>query len=239
MKYLYGPVKSRRLGYSLGVSLVPHKVCNFDCVYCQLGRTTVHTDRRKEYVKIEEIVAEIREWLERAEDAPQSLDYITISGSGEPLLNAGIGDLIKKIKDLTSVPLALITNSQCMVDKGIRRALKGVDLIVPSLDAVTQEEFEKIDRPAGNIKIYDIIKGLIHMRKEFKGRIWLEIMIVKGINDSTDYIKYFKPVLSRIDPDKIQLNTPVRCPDLRHSAVPDTKALGKIKKMLGSKCEII
>jgi len=218
---------------------VPHKVCTFDCVYCQIGSTTIYTDKRKEYIRIDDIMGELKEWFASSGRSAQYLDYITLSGSGEPTLNLKIKSLIEKIKKLTSVPVAVVTNSFLLVDKGVRESLLKADLILPSLDAVTQEEFEKIDRPVRDVKIYDIIKGLISLRKEFKGKIWLEIMLVKGINDNLDYIRHFKPVLARINPDKIQLNTPVRCPELRSSAIPDKKTVEKIKVILGEKCEII
>lgn len=238
MKYIYGPVNSRRLGFSLGVSLVPHKVCPFDCVYCQLGATTAHTSKRREYVKIEDILSEIKEWLCASDNSSAGLDYITLSGSGEPTLNSKFKMLIDGIKKLTPVPVAVITNSFFLPNKSVRQSLLQADLIIPSLNAVTQDEFEKISRPVKKVRVYEIIKSLISLRHEFKGKIWLEIMLVKGINDSAEYIRYFQPVIARINPEKIQINTPVRCPDLR-ACVPDAKTVEKIRNILGEKCEVV
>src|SRR3989338_2939302 len=190
MRYIYGPVRSRRLGLSLGVSLTPHKTCSFDCVYCQLGKTTLLTQERKNYINTDEILSELKGFLR---NNVQPCDYISLSGYGEPLLNAGIQKLIRGIKGLTSIPVVLITNASFFVEPAVR-----------------QDVFEKIDRPAPGIKIEDILSGLIALRGEFKGRIYLEIMLVKDINDSLVYAAKFKEAIARINPDKIQLNSPAR-----------------------------
>jgi len=239
MKYIYGPVKSRRLGLSLGVSIIPHKTCNFDCVYCQLGSTTNKTKESKEYAKTEEVLAELREFFLRHKDSPPDLNYITLSGSGEPTLNKKIGELILEIKKISSLPIAVITNSALLIDERVRFALINADLIIPSLDTAEQEVFEKINQPVENFKIEDIIEGLIKLRREFRGKIWLEVMLVKGINDNLGHIKKLKEAIDRINPDKIQLNSPVRTTAQDWVKPLERKALEKIKDILGDKCEII
>jgi len=239
MRYIYGPVKSRRLGLSLGVSIIPRKTCNFDCVYCQLGATPEKTQEIKEYIKIEEAIAELKEFLSGHKEESSQLNYITLCGSGEPTLNIKIGELIQEIKKITSLPLAVITNSSLLIEERVCWAIINVDLIVPSLDAVTQSIFEKINRPAEDIKIEDIIEGLVKLRKEFKGKIWLEVMLVKGINDKPAHIEKLKEAIERISPDKIQLNSPVRTTAEPNILPVDKKKLEKIKEILGDKCEII
>jgi len=239
MKYIYGPVKSRRLGFSLGITLTPYKICTFDCVYCQLGKTTKTTKERKEYLQIKEIIDELRVWLQTNSEETKSLNYITLSGSGEPTLNIKIGELIAQIKKLTPVAIAVITNSSFFSDPNIRRELLATDLILPSLDAVNPEVFSKIDRPCPDIKIEDIIEGLIGLRKEFRGKIWLEVMLVKGLNDDIRQIKKLKEVIDKINPDKIQLNSPVRSTAEPNIFAVEKSKLGKIKEILGEKCEII
>lgn len=239
MKYIYGPVKSRRLGLSLGMSIIPRKVCNFDCVYCQLGKTTNKTDERKEYVKVEDVIAELKEFLLGHKDESSNLNYITLSGSGEPTLNIKIGELILEIKKISTLPIAVITNSSLLIDEKVRKALLNADLILPSLDAAVHDIFEKINQPLQNFKIEDIIEGLIRLRKEFRGKIWLEVMLVRGINDSLGHIKKLKEALTRINPDKIQLNSPVRTTTQDWVRPLERKALEKIKEILGDKCEII
>lgn len=236
MRYLYGPVKSRRLGLSLGVSLTPHKTCSFDCVYCQLGKTTLLTQERKDYINTEEILSELKGFLQ---NNVQPCDYISLSGYGEPLLNSGINKLIREIKALTSIPVVLITNASLFIEPGARRDVLEADLLVPSLDALTQEVFEKIDRPAAGIRIEDIISGLIALRREFKGKIYLEIMLVEGINDSLEYAYKFKEVIEKINPDKVQLNIPVRSTAEDWVRPPEKERLREIKDILGSRCEII
>ncbi|MCX5712773.1 MAG: radical SAM protein [Candidatus Omnitrophica bacterium] len=239
MKYIYGPVQSRRLGFSLGLSLTPYKVCSLDCVYCQLGKTSVLTLKDQEYIPISEIIDEFKSWLAATGEQYKKLSYITISGSGEPTLNTKIGDLISQLKAMVNISVALITNSTLLSRPEIRRQCLGVDLIVPSLDAVTQEIFDKVDRPAKEINIEEVIVGLVALRREFRGKIWLEIMLVKGINDDIRHIKKFLPIIELINPDKIQLNSPVRATTESNLQSLPRHKLETIKHMLGDKCEII
>lgn len=239
MKYIYGPVNSRRLGLSLGITLTPYKICSFDCVYCQLGETTEKTRERKEYISQEEVLNELKTWLQNNSPEAKKLNYITISGSGEPTLNIKIGELIKEIKKITSIPVAVITNASLIDEPLVRQALLEAGLILPSLDALTPEIFGKIDRPCQDVKIEGIINGLLSLKKEFAGKIWLEIMLVKGINDDLDHIRKLKEAIDKIKPDKIQLNSPVRTTPGSNILPADKKKLAKIKEILGDKCEII
>ncbi|MDD5355258.1 MAG: radical SAM protein [Candidatus Omnitrophica bacterium] len=240
MNHIYGPVTSRRLGVSLGVSVTPYKYCPLNCVYCQLKHTTKFTLDRKEYVKAESIISEVAQFF-KAHPEHQNIDYITLSGSGEPLLNSKIEIIISGIKKLTNVPLALITNSVLLYDKDVRRDILKADLILPSLDAVTQDVFNKIDRPVNSprINIENVIGGLIELRREFKGKIWLEIMLVKDINDSIEYAAKFKEVIDKINPDKIQLNIPSRMPCEAWVKIPTPRRIKKIQSILGEKCELM
>jgi wyosine [tRNA(Phe)-imidazoG37] synthetase (radical SAM superfamily) len=239
MKYLYGPVKSRRLGFSLGLSLTPYKTCSFDCLYCQLGKTNKLTTIRAEYIKISEIIDELKEWFNSHQEDLLALDYITISGSGEPTLNTKISDLISQLKSLSSVKIAVITNASLLNDANLRREILGADLIVPSLDAAVQKIFTVIDRPEPGIKIDDIIDGLIALRREFKGKIWLEIMLIKGLNDDIRHIRRLKEAIDKINPDKIQINSPVRTTSDQGVFSVDQSKLKKIKVILGDKAEIV
>lgn len=238
MKYVYGPVKSRRLGNSLGISTVPYKVCSFDCVYCQLKKTTEKTSRRKEYIPREEILKEVAGFFK---NKPKDLkiDHLTFSGSGEPTLNSSIGSLIKRVKKITSVPVVLITNSSNLAVPAVRRALLNADVVIPSLDAVTQDVFKKIDRPARGLRIRDIISGLCEFRKEFKGALWLEVMLVRGVNDKIDYLRKIKKVVNLIRPDKVQINIPVRAPAESWVRLPTRSTLGQAKKIFGKNCDIV
>jgi wyosine [tRNA(Phe)-imidazoG37] synthetase (radical SAM superfamily) len=239
MKYIYGPIKSRRLGLSLGLSLSLDKTCNFDCIYCQWGRTPVTVSERKEYATVEEIISELQSWLSSHPQEAKDLRFVTLSGLGEPTLNTRIGELISQARKATGASIAVITNSTLLGDPLIRREILEADLIVPSLDAVDPEIFKKIDRPCSAIKLNKIIEGLVALRKEFRGKIWLEVMLVAGVNDDIRHIKELNKTIRRINPDKIQLNSPVRSTAEKNVFPVERAKLEKIRDILGNKAEII
>ncbi len=202
-KYLFGPVPSRRLGMSLGVDLVPHKVCSLNCVYCECGRTTDLTTGRKEYISYDEVVREIAHYLKHNPNP----DYITFSGSGEPTLNSCIGDVLHFIKTESNVPVAVLTNGTLFYDKAVREELLEADVVLPSLDAAEEVAFRKINRPWRKLNIPEYINGLVDFRKEYGGQIWLEVLIIPGLNDSLENLQALKEAFLKVLPDEIQLNT--------------------------------
>ncbi len=203
-KYLFGPVLSRRLGVSLGVDLVPKKVCSLDCVYCEAGKTTRLTLERKEYVRFEKIKEELKHYFNN-NPAP---DYITFSGAGEPTLNSAMGEVIDFIKkEKNDIPIAVLTNGNLFYQPEIRNMLHKANLVLPSLDAVSEEVFKKINRPAENLTAAMCIEGLEKFAKEFKGKIWLEIFILPDYNNSPEELQALYEVAKRIDPEIVQLNT--------------------------------
>jgi len=203
-KYLFGPVPSRRLGISLGVDLVPHKVCSLNCVYCEVGRTTNLTIERKEYIPINEVLNELSDYLSKN----PNLDFITFSGAGEPTLNSGIGKVISFLKEnYYGYKIAVLTNSTLISDAKLRKEINKIDLLLPSLDAVSEQVFKKLNRPDPSLKIDKIIEGLVKFRKEFKGEIWVEIFLADGINDSIDELYLLKQKIIEINPEKVQLNS--------------------------------
>jgi wyosine [tRNA(Phe)-imidazoG37] synthetase (radical SAM superfamily) len=235
-KYIFGPVPSRRLGRSLGVDLVPYKTCTFDCIYCDLGRTIRKTTSRQSYVIPEEIQGELELTLSVLEKKP---DYITLSGSGEPTLNTNIGEIIERIKEITSIPVAVLTNSSLLSLNEVRRDLSNADVVLPSLDTVSPTLFEYINRPDTSLRIEEIMSGLIQFRKEYRGHIWLEIVFCRGVNDGKKEIDNLKEIIERIKPDRVQLNTPVR-PPAEDFVFPLTLGqLEEIREKLGNKAEII
>ena len=203
-KYLFGPVPSRRLGMSLGIDLVPKKVCSLNCVYCEVGETTKLTLERKEYILYDKVVAELQQFM----SANPKIDYITFSGSGEPTLNSRIGDVLKFVKvNYPKIKTAVLTNGTLLSDKKVREELLLADVILPSLDAASQEIFEEIDRPESNLTIETYIRGIFALRNEFKGEIWLEVLILKAFNDSWLELEKIKNAIQLIKPDRVQLNT--------------------------------
>jgi len=239
MKYIYGPIKSRRLGLSLGLSLTANKICNLDCIYCQWGSVGRTVAERKEYASPAEIISELKTWIQNNPKEFKELKYVTLSGLGEPTLNTCIGELICQVKAITGASIAVITNSTLLGDPLVRKGILGADLIVPSLDAVDPEIFKQIDRPDSRVKLNEIIAGLAALRKEFRGKIWLEIMLVAGVNDDFGHIEALKEAVQRINPDKIQLNSPVRSTAEKNVFPVDRAKLEKIKEILGDKAEIV
>ncbi len=202
--HLFGPVPSRRLGISLGVDLVPHKVCSLNCIYCECGSTTRLTLERGEYVPEEEIQRELMDYFGKNPDP----DFITFSGAGEPTLHSGIGQILKLIKEMKpKVKVALITNGTLFYDTSLRKELRDVDVVLPSLDAATDAAFRKINRPRKELRVDDYIQGLIDFRKECRGEFWLEVLILPGYNDDVENILALKEAIQAIGPDRIQLNT--------------------------------
>ena len=235
MSSVFGPVPSRRLGFSLGVDLVPFKTCTLDCVYCQLGRTTRKTIRRRPYIPADRITAELKDTLARG----QEIDYITLSGSGEPTLNSEMGRIIEEIKKISDTPVAVLTNGTLFALKSVRREACRADLVIPSLDAVSQDVFERINRPHLGLRIEEIIEGLKTFRTQFKGQIWLEVMLVKGINDGPDTIEPLRELIPELGCDRIQLNTVIRPPTEAYAQPLDDDEMAAIKRRLGETCEII
>ncbi len=218
MKHIFGPVGSRRLGRSLGIDLVPFKICSLNCIYCEVGATTHQTLERKEYIHPDDVLQEFFSFLESWSG---ELDFITFSGSGEPTLNSGLGYIANMIKKKVNTPIALLTNSTLLDDPNVRKEIKTIDVILPSLDAVSQEAFSKVNRPLREITTEAIIEGLCAIRKELTLQIWLEIMLVKGINTSAEECKLLREAIDRIKPHRVQLNTVARPPGTPHpEAIP-------------------
>lgn len=239
MKYIYGPIKSRRLGLSLGLSLTANKICDLDCIYCQWGSAGRTVLKRKEYAKASEIISELKTWIQNNSKEFKELKFVTLSGLGEPTLNTCIAELIGQAKALTGASIAVITNSTLLGDPLVRKGIIKADLIVPSLDAVDEQIFKQIDRPDAGVKLNEIIEGLVALRKEFNGKIWLEIMLIAGVNDNRRHIEELKKVISRINPDKIQLNSPVRTTAEKNIFAVERAKLEEIKEILGDKAEIV
>jgi len=205
-KYLYGPVPSRRLGRSLGVDIVPLKTCSLDCIYCQLGRSCRQTLERKAYVPVDDVLTQLRKHLG---EQPQA-DYITICGSGEPTLHLELARLIDGIGKITDIPIAILTNGTLLWQKAVRDSCCRADVVLPSLDAGDQAAFVRINRPHKDLTLAKLVEGLCAFRAAFTGQIWLEVFMVEQINTDSDQISKIAQLITRIQPDKVQLNTAVR-----------------------------
>jgi len=245
-EYFFGPVKSRRLGYSLGVDIVPGpdftlngtgsvKVCTLDCIYCQIGRTAFKTADRRPYCAPEPVLAELKQVLEEGVEA----DFITFGGSGEPTLNSRLGEIIRAVKSLTGIPVAVLTNGTLFYKPQVRRDCADADVVLPSLDAGDERTFRRINRPHHSVTLKKLVEGLCDFKKEFRGRMWLEVFLVDGLNTGPRQLEKLKAIIDRIAPDKVQLNTAVRPtaePSVRRVDAAD---LAVIAAGFGSRCEVV
>ncbi len=233
-RYVYGPVPSRRLGLSLGISVVPAKTCTLDCVYCQCGRTTRKSVVRESFFPVEDILAEVRAVAGQAR-----VDYLTFSGEGEPTLNRDLGRMVRRLKKEFPIPVAVITNGTLLTDPAVRRSLYAADLVVPSLDAAEQRTFARIDRGHRSLKIDEIIAGLVTFRRYYKGQMWLEIMLVKNVNDAVEHLIKLRQVVHRIKPHKVHLNTVVRPPAEKTARPLSLEELEQIRMLFGPDAEVV
>ena len=235
-RYIYGPVPSRRLGRSLGIDLVPRKICTYNCIYCQIGQTTKKTLLRREYVPEREVVEEIKTFLK---EGSSSVDYLSLSGSGEPTLHSKIRSIIQSIKEITDIPVAVITNGSLLWKKKVREDLLQADVVLPSLNGVSGEVFMKINRSHKSLAAEEVIDGMVEFRKIYRGKIWLEILFCKGVNDAPDELQRMKEAIERIQPDLIHLNTVVRPPSEDWVKALSRGEMEEIEAFFGSKASII
>jgi wyosine [tRNA(Phe)-imidazoG37] synthetase (radical SAM superfamily) len=210
MKYVFGPVPSRRLGQSLGIDTIPLKTCNWNCVYCQLGRTQPVTHTRKDYFPPAAILAEVGRAL--AAHQPGEIDWVTFVGSGEPTLHTSIGWLIEQVKTLTEIPVAVITNGSLLYEPRTRHDLAAADAVLPTLDAGTPELYRRINRPHPEATFERLVSGLVDFRRQYSGRLWVEVMLVRGLNDTEQALRDIASILRRVEPDEIHISLPTRPP---------------------------
>ncbi|WP_457680496.1 radical SAM protein [Thermovibrio sp.] len=208
MRYIFGPVFSRRLGLSLGVDLVPYKVCSMDCLYCEVGPTTEKTLERAEYVPLKGVISELKEYLSFNPD----IDYITFSGYGEPTLFKPLGKLVSFLKENYSYKLALLTNASLLYKDEVLNDVKEVDVVLPSLDAGGEEVFRKLNRPASGLTLEKVVYGIERLIRETPCKVWIETLFVKGVNDSQEEVERIGNLVHRLKPDKWQINTVARPP---------------------------
>jgi len=233
MSYVFGPVPSRRLGRSLGVDVVPFKTCTYDCIYCQLGRTTHRTIERREWVPLDDILAELRGKLSTAPD------YITLSGSGEPTLYSRLGELIDQIKALTPIPVAVLTNGSLLWQEEVRKDLQTADLVVPSLDAGDETSFRRVNRPHEAISFEKMLQGLIAFGKEFRGQYWLEVFLLADETDRDAEVDKLIHCVEAIGPDRVQLNTVTRPPAENYAVGLTHEQMTRIAARFNPPAEVI
>ena len=237
MKYVFGPVPSRRLGKSLGIDPIPLKTCNWNCVYCQLGRTRPVVNIRKEYVPTDDLLAEVREAL--ATHPAGSIDWVTFVGSGEPTLHLHLGRMIREVKAMTDHPVAVITNGALLYRPEVRQELSAADAVLPTLVAGSPLLYRTINRPHPEITFEKLLDGLITFRQDYQGKLWVEVMIVGGLNDTEEALHDLAVALARVQPDQTHVVFPVRPPaELWVPQQRDEESLMRIQAILGARVKV-
>lgn len=237
VKRVFGPVPSRRLGKSLGIDPVPLKTCNWNCVYCQLGRTNPFVSERQYFYKNEDILTQVRETL--AAHAPGDIDWITFVGSGETTLHAGLGEMIRKVKSMTELPVAVITNGSLLYLPEVRQELTAADAVLPTLDAGNSDLYRRINRPHPIFSFNRLVEGLMSFRQIYHHRLWVEVMLLRGLNDNEEALTEIAEWMERIHPDEIHIVQPTRPPVEMWVAPPDEEALLRARTILGKVAKLV
>ena len=232
--YVYGPVPSRRLGRSLGVSPIPAKTCCYDCVYCQLGHTSRMQTNRESFFKREDIFAELA-----ARARKVSPDYVTFIGDGEPTLCRDIGWLIEKTRRELELPVAVVTNGALLSRKDVRQDLAGANIVIPSMDAGDETTYNKINRPHRGIDFSTMMRGQVDFSREFSGKVWLEVMLVSGLNDSEEELTGIRQVVDAIAPDRVYILAPIRPPAESWVRVPEPSAIFRAQQIIGEAVPVV
>ncbi len=234
-QYLFGPVPSRRLGLSLGVDLLTPKTCTFDCPFCQAGKTTSLTVSRQNYVPIDAVIDEFRKWLASGGTA----DCITLAGSGEPTLHKNFGRAIDAIHELCGIRVVLLSNATLFHDPDVRADAVRADVVKASFSAWDEASFREVNHPHVAVKFSDVLSGIGQLRKELDGELWLEVMIVNGVNSDHDQVKAIAELASGLGSDKIHLNTVVRPPADGVSTAVTIEELGRMTRLFTPEAEVI
>ena len=237
MNYVFGPVPSRRLGQSLGIDTIPLKTCNWNCIYCQLGRTIPLTNERREYVPTEDILVEVEQALRSREN--EKIDWVTFVGSGEPTLHSRFGELIRCVKALTTLPVAVITNGSLLYKPEVREELSAADAVLPTLDAGAAELYRQINRPHPQTTFERLVDGLIAFREGYRGKLWVEVMLVRGLNDTSQTLEDIAKVLQRVKPDAVHINLPTRPPAETWVQPADSEGLMRALSILGNIATVV
>lgn len=231
-KYVFGPVMSGRLGRSLGLDLLGGRVCSMDCVYCEVGATRDLTLERKPYVPAADILEELAAWKAEGLAAP---DMVTLGGLGEPCLNSEMADVILGAKALfPETDVAVLTNASLMTDASVREELALADVVLPSLDSLVDDEFNRVNRPCEGMTPKAIAEGLLEFKLNFKGKIFLEILLAEGINDSDGNLGQLKDFCQRLAPDRVDVVTLTRPGTVKGVRPVDGEVLSRWRMALQS-----
>ena len=209
MKTIFGPVHSRRFGVSLGIDLSPaFKQCNFDCLYCELAPAAT-VDAQNETPSVKRIISDLKTALQEH----NNIDEITLTANGEPTLYPHLKELIEEINKVKEEKETLIlTNSAALVDDNVFETLLELDQVKLSLDAVSTDVFKKIDRPHHSIDLSRLIDAVIRFSECYKGKLFIEILFVRGLNDTKEEVAKLNTLLHRLNALRIDIGTIDRPP---------------------------
>ena len=229
---IFGPVRSSRLGLSLGLDLLGAPICSMDCLYCEVGKTRTLTRERRRWVRGETVLAELSAYS-RENRAPE---VVTLGGLGEPCLNLDMGMIIEGARKIyPGLPVAVLTNATLLTDATVRAELMGADIVLPSLDSLVEDEFAAVNRPAAGITAAACARGIMEFRELFAGRIFLEVLLCKGLNDSQANLEMLADYVGRISPDRVDVVTLSRPGAYAEATAADTETLARFAGRLGAK----
>jgi wyosine [tRNA(Phe)-imidazoG37] synthetase (radical SAM superfamily) len=237
MHFVYGPIPSRRLGRSLGVDPIPLKSCNWNCVYCQLGRTSPLINERREWVPRADVVAEVLAAV--SAHPPDSIDHISFVGSGEPTLHSGLGWMVRAVREQTAIPVAVITNGALLGRADVRADLLAADVVLPTLSAGDERLFRQIHRPHPDLSLAAMLDGMVLFRAAYAGKIWVEVMLIAGVNDGEDALRSLAVAMARVRPDQVHLILTDRPPTEPWVAPPDAEGLMRAEAILGAVAHVV
>ena len=209
-RYVFGPVPSRRLGRSLGINNIPPKNCTYSCVYCQLGRTRNLTVERRTFIDPELILDEVSRVVERVGEG--NIDYVTFVPDGEPTLDLNLGRIVSRLREITSVKLAILTNSSLMYRPDVREDLMKFDLVSVKVDSVDGKIYRRVNRPHPSIELDMVLDGIRRFTAEYEGTVISETMLIDGLNDDLDGVERVAEFLAEIEVDKAFISIPTRPP---------------------------
>ena len=234
--HVFGPVPSRRFGQSLGINTIPPKTCSYSCVYCQLGHTSHLTVHREPHCDPGELLGDVRTTLRKLVGRGEQVDYLTFVPDGEPTLDSRLGDQLDLLRP-TGIPLAVITNASLLSDGDVRRDLARADRVSVKLDAVRHETWRRVDRPHGDLRLKDVLDGVLQFAREFKGELDTETMLVKGMNDSPDDLNPLAAFLEWLKPRRSYISIPIRPPAVKGVLPPGEDVLGRADERLSGSVE--
>ena len=220
----FGPIQSRRLGKSLGINNIPSmKICSYECVYCQVGKTKRHIQQRVSCYEPIIIYNSVKTHLEKLQDVDKP-DYLTFVANGEPTLDVNLGTTIKMLKEF-SLPIAVITNASMLFNSDVRHDLMSADWVSVKVDSAIESIWRSLNKPISSLKFNELLSGILNFSKEFKGKLVTETMLISGFNDTEDSLSETAGFISKLGASLSYLSIPTRPPYIKTIEASDENAI--------------